>query len=233
MTALPYIDFFDPTRHADSSPQVVKIYQSQFPHLYRAVDRGGIRTATGSAIQLRGDTLITYRSAIRRIYGKYFRHLDAPKQREILSILDVYSNTAEKRIQFWDGLDIVNNHQIGNMMPFPSGMPSLNSLRADVGAPPGADKLFDYFDRFLSEVESYYAESADYRPISKLQVAIHYYRGYFDFFGTYEKFVEDNLLQDFVGKDLWTVTDFREYLHVAKDIIDSRGKRFADSSAPC
>jgi hypothetical protein len=231
MTALPYLDFFDPALDADSSPQVVKIYRKQFPDLYRAAGSGELKTSSGIAIQLGGDTLITYRSAIRRIYGKYFRHLDAPKQREILSILDVYSNTAEKRIQFCDGLDIVNNHQIGNMMPFPSGMPSLNSLRADVGAPPGADKLFDYFDRFLSEVKSYYAKSADYRPTSKLQAAIYYYCGYFDFFGTYEKFVEDNLLQDFVGKDLWTVTDFREYLQVANDIIDSRGKRFSVSTA--
>ena len=30
----------------------------------------------------------------------------------------------------------------------------------------------------------------------------------------YDKFVEDNLLQDFVGKDLWAITDFREYVKV-------------------
>lgn len=230
MTALPYIDFFDPALDADSSPRVVEIYRIQFPDLYRAVDRGQLRTETGSAMQFRGDTLITYRSAIRRIYGKYFRHLDAPTQREIRSILDAYSNTAEKRIQFWDGLDIVNNHQIGNMMPFPSGTPSLNSLRADVGASPDAEKIYDYFDRFLSEVESYYAKSADYRPTSKLQEAIHFYRGYFDFFQNYDKFVEDNLLQDFLGKNLLAITDFREYVQVANDIIDSRGKRFSVST---
>jgi hypothetical protein len=140
------------------------------------------------------------------------------------------------------------------MMPFPSDTPSLNSLRADVvnipaaqaydyyrdlrqqffgdneGNPLVTERLYDYVDRFLAEVKKYYAESADFRPKSELQVAIYYQRGYFDFFQTYDKFVEDNLLQDFVGKDLWAITDFREYLQVANEIIDSRGKRFTVST---
>ena len=219
MTSLAYVDFFDPVRHADSSPKVVQIYRNQFPELYRATDRGELKTSTGSAIQMGGDTLITYRSAIQRIYGKQFRHLDASTQRDIQSALDRYSNTAEKRIQFWDGV-VINNHQIGNMMPFPSGIPSLNSLRADVvNIPTGqaydyyrtlrqqflvnnegrttvTEKLYDYFDRFLSEVKKYYTEATDFCPTSELQVAIYYYRSYFDFFKTYEKFIEDNLLRN-------------------------------------
>ncbi|HYP67785.1 MAG TPA: hypothetical protein VEP67_05965 [Thiobacillaceae bacterium] len=254
MTALPYVDFFDPTRDTDSSPQIVQVFRMQFPGLYRAAERGKLKTSTGSAVQLGGDTLITYRSAIRKIYGKNFRSLDASTQRDIRSALDKYSNTAEKRIQSWDGSVVINNHQIGNMMPFPSGVPSLNSLRADMGNIPAAKKyeyyrdlrqkffggnegkplvtemLHDYFDRFLAEVKKYYAELAEFRPRSELQVAIYFYRGYFDFFQTYDKFVADNLLQDFVGKDLWSITDFREYLQVANEIIDSRGERFTVST---
>jgi hypothetical protein len=254
MTGLAYVDFFDPARDTDSTPQVVQIYRNQFPDLYRATDRGELKTSTGSAIQLGGETLITYRSAIQRIYGTAFRYLDAPTQRNIESALDTNSNTAEKRIQCWDGRDVINNHQIGNMMPFPSGTPSLNSLRADMvkipvgqaydyyrtlrqqffdgnkGKPLVTERLYDYFDRFLAEVKKYYAAPADFRPTSELQVAIYYQRGYFDFFQTYDKFVEDNLLQDFVGKDLWAITDFREYVQVANEIIDSRGKRFSAST---
>ena len=139
-------------------------------------------------------------------------------------------------------------------MPFPSGTPSLNSLRADVtnipttqaydyyrdlrqqffgdneGKPLVTERLYDYVDKFLAEVKKYYAESVDFRPKSELQIAIYYQRGYFDFFQTYDKFVEDNLLQDFVGKDLWAITDFREYVQVANEIIDSRGKRFSAST---
>jgi hypothetical protein len=140
------------------------------------------------------------------------------------------------------------------MMPFPTGTPSLNTLRADVvkipageaygyyrtlrqqffinneGKPLVSEKLYDYFDRFLSEVKKYYAQSTSYHPESELQVAIYYYRGYLDFFKTYDNFVKDNLLQDFVGRDLWAIADFREYLEVANDIIDRRGKRFTEST---
>lgn len=254
MTTLPFVDFFDPTHDTDITPQVVQIYRNQFPDLYRAADRGEIKTSTGSAIQLGGETLITYRSAIQKIYGKAFRHLEASTQRDITLVLDTNSNTAEKRIQYWDGSNVINNHQIGNMMPFPSGMPSLNSLRADMvkipasqrydyyrtlrqqffdgndGKPLVTERLYDYFDRFLAEVKKYYAAPADFHPTSELQVAIYYQRGYFDFFQTYDKFVEGNLLQDFVGKDLWAITDFREYVKVANEIIDGRGKRFSASS---
>lgn len=250
MTALAYIDFFDPARDTDSSPKVVQIYRTQFPELYEATDRGALKTARGSPIRLGGDTLITYRSAIQKIYGKAFRFLDVATQQDIRAALEEYSNTAEKRIQHWDGVNVLNNHQIGNMLPFPSDIPSLNSIRADVvniptapaydyyrdirqqffggneGKPIVKERLYDYFDRFLAEVERYYAESADFRPKSELQVAIYYLRSYFDYFQTYEKFVEDNLLQDFVGEDLWSITDFREYLQVANEIIDMRGKRF-------
>lgn len=249
LTALPYVDFFDPVRDTDSSPQVVHIYRHQFPDLYRATDRGELKTSTGSAVKLGGDTLITYRSAIQRIYGKAFRFLDATTQSDIRSALDTYSNTAKKKIKYWDGEGVINNHQIGNMMPFPSGTPSLNSLRADVvniptsqaydyyrdlrqqffgnneGKPVVTERLYDYFDRFLAEVKDYYADPEGFRPKSELQVAIYYQRGYFDFFQTYDKFVEDNLLQDFAGKNLWAITDFREYLQIANGIIDSRGMR--------
>lgn len=254
MIALSYVDFFDPTRDTDSSPQVVQIYRNQFPDLYRATDCRELKTSTGSSVMLGGDTLITYRSAIQRIYGKAFRFLDSTTQKNVRSALDTYSNTSEKRIQYWDGEVVINNHQIGNMMPFPSDTPSLNSLRADVvnippaqrydyyrdlrqqffgdneGKPHVTEKLYDYFDRFLVEVKKYYTESVDFRPKSELQLAIYYQRGYFDFFQTYDKFVEYNLLQDFVGKDLWAITDFREYLQVANEIIDSRGKRFTSST---
>ena len=218
MTVLSYVDFYDRNYDSDSSSRVVNIYRRQFPGLYLAADRREIGTADGRPMVLGGDTLITYRSAIKKIYGRYFGELNASIRKDILSALELYSFTSCKYIQFFDGVNIINNHQIGNMMPFPSSIPSMNTLRASM--------YYDYFDRFLDEVKNYYCNSSDYLPASKLQEAICYQRAYFDFFRTYDQYIEGNFLQDFVGKDLWAIADFREYLQVANDIIDSRSKRF-------
>ena len=218
MTALSYVDFFDRDHDADSSPRVVNLFKHQFPDLYQATNRGEIKTADRRQMVLGGDTLITYRSAVKKIYGKYFSELDTSTMKDILSALEVYSVTAYKKIQFSDGKGVVNNHQIGNMMPFPSSLPSMNTLRAG--------KYYDYFDRFLNHVKGYYDNPTGFLPSSKLQEAIYYQHGYFDFFKTYDNYIERNFLQDFVGKDLWGIADFREYLRVANEIIDSRGKRF-------
>jgi hypothetical protein len=250
MTTLSHADFYDPERDTDSSPKVVQIYRAQFPSLYLASDLGELRTSLGERCFLGGETLITYRSAITRIYGMPFRHLMPQEQKVILEILESSSCTPNKHVMYWDGVMVINNHQIGNMMPFPSGTPSINSFRADVLRDPGtgfnehdrmlcrkalssetkqgvADvKHYDYFDRFLSEVERYYAKRNDFFPETALQVAINYQRGYFDFFQTYVNFIESNLLQDFAGKDLWAITDFSSYVQIANQIIDRRGARF-------
>ena len=242
MSSLAFIDFYNPIHDSDASHRVVQIYRAQFPDLYRVADRGEIKTSKGSALQLAGDTLITYRSAITRIFGKPFRYLSPEVKKEILEALASISSTPRKQVTYWDGEQVINNHQIGNLMPFPSGIPSINSFRADVVRDPGPDfseqerglcrksgaevKLCDYFDRFLLEVEKYYAMRDNFHPDSALQVAIKYQRGYFEFFKTYENFIESNLLQDFAGKDLWSITDFHEYLQVANHIIDARGARF-------
>lgn len=224
MTTLAFRDFYDPPHEADCSRDVVAIYRKQFPDLYRAADCGLIKTSTGLPLQLAGDTLITYKSAIRKIYGRYFADLDLPTRLDIRSALESSSHTSRKRISCWDDKSqiLVNNHQIGNMMPFPSGRPSLNSLRAT--AP-----LYDFFDGFLIEVERYYSAPHDYRPTSGLQRAIAHQRGYFDFFQTYDGFIEGNLLQDFAGRNLRAITDFRHYVEVANEIIDNRGWRFRTS----
>lgn len=218
MTVLTYEDFFDPVIDPDRSPRVVNIYRYQFPDLYQAEESGELKTSDGCAVILKGDTLITYKSAIKWIFGKYFGELDSATQNDILSVLGTYSCTPLKQIRFSDGKGIVNNHQIGNMMPFPSSTPSMNTLRAST--------YYDYFDRFLEEVRSYYVNPKGFLPSSKLQAAIQYQHGYFDFFKSYDQYIEQNLLQDFVGKDLWGITNFREFVQVANEIIDGRGKRF-------
>jgi len=79
---------------------------------------------------------------------------------------------------------------------------------------------------FLGDVRSNYVNPTGFVPASKLKAAIQYQHGYFDFFKSYDRYIEQNLLQDFVGKDLWGITDFREYVRVANEIIDGRSKRF-------
>lgn len=198
----------------------------QFPDLYRATDRGEIKSSDGRALILAGDTLITYKCAVRNIYGKYFTYLDLATQLEIRAVLETHSHTSQKRINCWDNQAqaLINNHQIGNMMPFPSGRPSINSLRA---SPP----LFDYFDTFLAEVKNFYLSSHTYQPTTALQRAIEFQRGYFEFFQTYDNFIETNLLQGFVDLDLHSIRNFSEYVRIAGEVIDSRGKRFTASIA--
>ena len=249
MIDLASIDFYNPLRDTDASPRVVEIYRAQFPGLYEATERGDVMTSAGERVHLSGETLITYRSAINRLYGKSFRYLLPQVQNEVLGILASSSVTPRKQVMYWDGSQVVNNHQIGNMMPFPSGTPSINSFRADMIRDPGPGfsererllcrkvwsgaagetgagvKFYDYFDKFLLEVEKYYSARNDFRADSALQVAIHYQRGYFDFFRTYANFIESNLLQDFAGVDLWAITDFESYVQAANKIIDDRGAR--------
>lgn len=257
MINLAYVDFYDPSRDTDASHRVVEIYRSQFPALYQSAERGVIQTSAGERVCLAGDTLITYRSAITRIYGKPFRYLLPQVQTEIMEMLASVSLTPKKQVTYKQANQVINNHQIGNMMPFPSGTPSVNSFRADVvrdpgpafserermlcrgprtsgAATPAGGRLYDYFDRFLSEVEKYYAKRDGFRPDSALQVAINYQRGYFDFFQTFGNYIEGNLLQDFAGVDLWVVTDFQEYLQLANKLIDQRGSRFiVKTESPC
>jgi len=218
MTVLMYEDFFDPIIDTDRSPRVVNIYRCQFPDLYQAEESAELKTSDGRPLILKGDTLITYRSAIKRIYGKYFGELDSATQNGILSVLETYSCTLRKQIRFSDGVNVINNHQIGNMMPFPSSTPSMNTLRAAA--------YYDYFDRFLEDVRSYYVNPTGFVPASKLQAAIQYQHGYFDFFKSYDQYIAQNLLQDFVGKDLWGITDFREYVRVENESIEARSKRY-------
>ena len=220
-------DFYHPTRDPDCSTAVVKLYRHNFPALYAAVDQGEIRTASGDCLILKGDTLFTWHSAIRKFHGQYFPALDGGTQNKILAELRKYSDTAQKKIRFTNENEkgIVNNHQLGNMMPFPSSLPSMNTLRAG--------QFHDYFDRFLHEVRDYYDHRDCYRQETGLQRAIWHQHGYFDFFGSYTQYIRCNLLQDLDGVDLWGITDFTEYLRIANYIIDRRGKRHRGPPATC
>ncbi len=224
MTALAFRDFYHPRRDADCSYDVVKIYRAQFPELYWATDREEIKSSDGCALVLAGDTLITYKCAVRKIYGRPINDLDAATKQEIRAVLETYSHTSQKRIKCWEdeAQAIINNHQLGNMMPFPSGRPSMNSLRA-VGP------LYDYFDAFLAEVKRFYFPSRTDDPPTPLQRAIEFQRGYFEFFRTYDNFIEKNQLQDFVDVDLRSIGNFAEFVRKGNEIIDRRGKRLTAS----
>jgi len=221
-------DFYDPSGKngdTDRSPKVVRIFEHNFPSLYFAMREHRIKTSTGTEFVLGGDTLITYKLAIQKLWGTLYWRLPIDTQKSIQSTLHRYSWTDKKQILSFDGKEIVNNHQIGNMMPFPSGMPSMNMQRAQAGN-------YDYFDRFLHVVERYYAKGCSIEPVSELQKAICHQKGYFEFFGSYNNFIEYNLLQDFAGQDLWGITDFDEYVFRANSIIDQRGLRFTDPDTP-
>jgi hypothetical protein len=218
MTSLPFHDFYTTKGETDCCSEVETIYRQQFPTLYHAVDRGEIKTPNGKVVIIKGDTLITYKTPIRRFFKGTFDKLNDDTKAEIRSILEQSSQTSQKKINYYNGRELINNHQIGNMMPFPSSIPSMNIERARA--------FHDYFDCFLVEVNKYYSHSSNYQPVTSLQQAILYQREYFDFFKSYDQYIEENLLQDFVGHDLSSITDFREFVQVANEIIDNRGRRF-------
>lgn len=177
-----------------------------------------------------GDTLSTYRTAIRVFYGHNYRFLGRKSQKEILAIVRKYTPHGERQVFEVEQVDkrgksyyqICNNYQLGNfgIMPIRGG---INPKRA--GSP-----YSDFFDKYLELVSASYA--GNLTVVDGLSEAIQKQKEYFESFHNMDDFVDRNMLTDFFVKTgssyevipLSKKKSFEEYVRVATKIISLRGK---------
>lgn len=180
-----------------------------------------------------GDTLNTYRSAIKRYYGNYYRFLDRDKQIEILEIIKKYTRQDEEQVfEFKNSnkqgsiyFQVCNNYQLGNFGIFPT-RDGINPKRAQ-------EPYFDFFDEFLVVLYQFY-ENDDFNPNDELKKAIVNQKDYFFKFDNFNDFIDKNVLWDFFYqnenngyslKDLSGSKDFEEYVKNVTSIIYARGEK--------
>ena len=96
-----------------------------------------------------GDTLNTYRIAIKKFYGNYYRFLDRKQQLEIIEIIKAYTPHEPEQIFEFEDTDasgnpyfqICNNYQLGNFGILP--------IRYGINPERAKSPYFDFFDDFL------------------------------------------------------------------------------------
>lgn len=182
-----------------------------------------------------GDTLNTYRIAIKKYYGKYYRYLSREKQLEIIAIIKKYTPHEDDQIFEFEETDskgntyyqVCNNYQLGNFGILP--------IRGGINPKRAASPHLDFFDDFLVAVYWFYNEGGDAND--ELLKAIRSRRDYFGQFDSAEDFGTKNMLTDYFYNQetedigtyedlnyLSTNDDFEAYVKAATKIISERGK---------
>lgn len=178
-----------------------------------------------------GDTLNTYRIAIKKYYGSYYRFLNRDVQLEIIDIIKKYTLHDDNQLFEFEAVDgngnayfqVCNNYQLGNFGILP--------IRGGINPKRAQNPYLDYFDQFLYELNSFYEGESDMN--GDLQKSILDREDYFNQFNNLEGFIEKNLLWDFLETDendnlnlkyLSDIEDFEEYISAVTDIIYKRGR---------
>ena len=178
-----------------------------------------------------GDTLNTYRIAIKKYYGSYYRFLNRDVQLEIIDIIKKYTLHDDNQLFEFEAVDgngnayfqVCNNYQLGNFGILP--------IRGGINPKRAQNPYLDYFDQFLYELNSFYEGESDMN--GDLQKSILDREDYFNQFNNLEGFIEKNLLWDFLETDendnlnlkyLSEIEDFEEYISAVTDIIYKRGR---------
>jgi len=178
-----------------------------------------------------GDTLNTYRIAVKKYYGNYYRFLDREKQLEIIAIIKKYTPHNDDQILEFEDTDsngklyyqLCNNYQLGNfgILPIHGG---INPKRAQ-------KPYNDFFDEFLSILYGFY--DGTLKLDNNLVKAIDYQKDYFNQFNDIDDFVEQNFLWDFftdIDDDSATCeslsgsSSFEEYVSLVMKIVIRRGR---------
>lgn len=211
-------DFLTQGEEADRTLLTNEIYASLFPWY------------DGS--KYKGDTLNTYRTAIKQFYGQYYSQLDRETQLEILDIIKQYTPHNNEHLFEFDVINddgtsykqVSNNYQLGNFAIWPS-RGGINPNRAH--AP-----YNDYFDNMIAEVYDYYQNGLT--SDNKLHEAMLKQSDYFNLFEDITDFVVQNYLVSFFEDDpenensmLWLrlseCQNFSEYVQYVTQIITQRG----------
>ena len=184
-----------------------------------------------------GDTINTYRIAVKKYYGKYYRFLDRKTQLEIIGFIKKCTPHNEGQIFEFEETDkngkpyyqLCNNYQLGNffILPVQGG---INPKRAQ-------EPYNDFFDDFLNVLSDFYNNN-DFKKTDKLKEAILSQKDYFKRFDSITDFLDKNYLWSFtkrVAEDtisLQNLSDkatFEEYVLAITDIIKQRGKELYDA----
>ncbi|RHW49325.1 DUF6994 family protein [Lactobacillus bombicola] len=210
-------DFLTQGKEADRSELINSIYHKLFPWFDKQVHAG--------------DTLNTYRIAVKKYYGTYYRFLDQEKQLEIITIIKKYTPHNDERIFEFEDTDkngksyyqLCNNYQLGNFGIFP--------IHGGINPKRACAPYNDFFDKFLSLVCDFYAGML--KLDNGLAKAIDYQTDYFKQFKDMADFVKQNFFCDFfidtnyysaTYKKLSASSTFAEYVSLVTDIVTKRSK---------
>lgn len=214
-------DFLRQGDEPDSSSLIKKIYELIFPWYDKK--------------EHSGDTLNTYRLAIRKYYGKPYRSLNRQTQLQIIDIISKYTLHDENYLFEFEDIDkhgniyhqISNNYQLGNFGILPRQY-GINPRRSQ-------KPYTDFLDKFVIVVFDFY-NNQDFAAVDSLKKAIQLQKNYFDYFGSFRNFAEDNFMlgnlvsfrvDNSSGKygiiKLSECVDFENYVATASNIIAHRG----------
>lgn len=177
-----------------------------------------------------GDTLNTYRIAIRKYYGRGYRYLRREEQLRILDIIRENTSHSPNQIFEIEETDargnlyyqVCNNYQLGNfgVMPIRGGINPKRSF-----AP-----YLDFFDSYLKEVNAFYSDQLS--SANRLARAIDLQQNYFKSFGSMSNFLDANMMMDFIREaesgfemvPLSECKNFEEYVGEVTTIVSRRSK---------
>lgn len=186
-----------------------------------------------------GDTFNTYRIAVKKFYGKYYRFLDREKQLEIVEIIERYTQFEDEHLFEFEDVDsngnkyyqLCNNYQLGNFGILPKKY-RINPLRA-------TSPYNDFFDKFLIALSDFYFN--EIKSSGNLITAIFKQGEYFNKFEDFSVFLDSNILNDFIFsytekngdedykvENLSKVDNFEEYVSLVSKIVQARGEKMWD-----
>lgn len=181
-----------------------------------------------------GDTINTYRIAIKKFYGNYYRFLDRKRQLEIISIIKKYTPHENDQIFEFKEFDkngnpyyqICNNYQLGNFIIFPTKS-GINPKRSKT-------PYLDFFDNFIKVIYDYYEEKENFQQDDDVKNAVVSQSEYFAHFDNFSDYINSNYLRDFflfeedeencTFIELSDSENFEEYVSKVTKIITNRGQ---------
>lgn len=212
-------DFLKQGEEPDRCSLINEIYEKIFPNFNKEIHAG--------------DTINTYRIAIKKFYGNYYRFLNRELQSEIIAIIKKYTPHDNDQIFEFEAIDkngkayyqVCNNYQLGNFIIFPTKN-GINPKRSK--AP-----YLDFFDNFLNVIWDYYEENEIFVQDDEIKTAITSQSDYFAQFDDFTDYVDCNFLRDFFimgGDGNFSIVDlnnsnsFEEYVSKITKIIAKRGE---------
>ncbi|KRN03729.1 hypothetical protein FC86_GL000840 [Holzapfeliella floricola DSM 23037 = JCM 16512] len=186
-----------------------------------------------------GDSMNTYRMAIKYFYKKSFTNLDRECQLKIIKIIRQKGQYNDNHLFEFDDINdkskryICNNYQLGNFIFFPSTFKVCDCKEKcicsyKINPCRSYNPYNDFFDKFLKELKRFYQNTLPSK--TNLQKATHRANSFFNYFNNFEDYINKNFLNDYLDKRgniiaLSEKKNFEEYVEAASSIIQARGRK--------